>query len=171
MFHQTEKGVKSLPEHPEISFNALYKSQYEKMIKLAYRMLGSMESAQDIVQEAFILALLRWDEVSVHPLPEGWLALTVRNLVQNERRRYANHEELPLDSFAEQPDTRQEHPLSHLLPEKLSEEDRRILTWRFEQQMDYRQMADRLGISESACRSRVSRAVKRCGNLLTKKYF
>lgn len=160
-----------MPERPEISFDALYKSQYEKMIKLAYRMLGSMESAQDIVQEAFMLALLRWDEVSAHPLPEGWLALTVRNLVQNERRRYENHEELPLDSFTEQPDTHQEHPLSYLLPKKLSEEDCRILIWRFEQQMDYQQMADRLGISESACRSRVARAVKRCRNLLTKKFF
>ena len=163
--------MKSLPEHPELSFDALYKSQYEKMIKLAYRMLASMESAQDIVQEAFILALLRWDEVSVHPLPEGWLALTVRNLVQNERRRYANHEELPLDSFADQPDMRKDYPLSHMLPKKLSEEDSRILIWRFEQRMDYRQMADRLGISEPACRSRVSRAVKRCKKLLNKNIF
>ena len=163
--------MKSLPERPEISFDALYKSQYEKMIKLAYRMLGSMESAQDIVQETFMLALLRWDEVSVHPLPEGWLALTVRNLVQNERRRYANHEELPLDSFMEQPDTRQEYPLSHLLPKKLSEEDRQLLIWKFELQMDNRQIADRLGISITASKNRVSRAVKRCRNLLKKNNF
>ena len=156
-------------ERPEISFNALYKSQYGKMIKLAYRMLGSMESAQNIVQETFMLALLRWDEVSVHPLPEGWLALTVRNLVQNERRRFSNHEELPLDSFAEQADTRNEYPLSNLLPRKLSDEDRQILIWKFEKQMDCRQMADRLGISETACRSRVSRALKRCKKLFTKK--
>ena len=160
-----------MPERPEKSFYALYKSQYEKMIKLAYRMLGSMESAQDIVQETFMLALLRWDEVSVHPLPEGWLALTVRNLVQNERRRYANHEELPLDSFMEQPDTRQEHPLSHLLPKKLSEEDRQLRIWKFELQMDNRQIADRLGISMTASKNRVSRAVKRCRNLLKKNNF
>lgn len=160
-----------MPERPEKTFNALYKSQYEKMIKLAYRMLGSMESAQDIVQEAFMLALIRWDEVSAHPLPEGWLALTVRNLVQNERRRYANHEEMPLDSFAEQPDTCQEYPLSHLLPKKLSEEDQQLLIWRFELQMDNRQIADRLGISISASKNRVSRAVKRCRNLLKKNNF
>ena len=163
--------MKSLPECPEKSFNALYKSQYEKMIKLAYRMLGSMESAQDIVQEAFMLALIRWDEVSAHPLPEGWLALTVRNLVQNERRRYANHEEYPLDSFMEQPDTRQEYPLLHLLPKKLSEEDRQLLIWKFELQMDNRQIADRLGISMTASKNRVSRAVKRCRNLLKKNNF
>lgn len=161
--------MRSLHECPETSFNALYKSQYEKMIKLAYRMLGSMESAQDIVQEAFMLALLRWDEVSTHPLQEGWLALTVRNLAQNERRRYENHEVLPLDSFAEQPDAGKEIPLTHLLPKELSEKDRQLLIWRFELQMDNRQIADRLGISISASKNRVSRAVKRCRSLLTKK--
>lgn len=132
-------------------------------------MLGSMENAQDIVQEAFMLALTCWDEVSSHPLPEGWLALAVKNLVRNELRRFSNHEELPLDFFAEQAAPRNEYPLSHLLSNKLSEEDRQLLIWRFEKQMDYRQMADRLGISETACRSRVSRAVQRCRNLFIKK--
>lgn len=161
--------MKSLPERPEISFNALYKSQYDKMLKLAYRMLGSPESARDIVQETFTLAFLHWDEVSTHPAPEAWLALTVRNLVQNERRRFFNHEELPLDSFKEHADTRTEYPLSHLLPKGLSEEDQRILIWKFEKQMGCQQIADHLGISETACRSRVSRALKRCKKLLTKK--
>lgn len=38
-------------------FRSLYEKQYEKMFKLAYRMTGSIEKTQDLVQNAFLLAL------------------------------------------------------------------------------------------------------------------
>lgn len=52
--------------------------------------------------------------------------------------------------------------LDLLLPKQLSREEREILVWRFEQQMEYREIADRLGISEVGCRSRVSKAIAHC---------
>ena len=51
----------------------------------------------------------------------------------------------------------------------LSREDREILIWRFEEDLSYGELADRLGISETGCRSRVFRAVKRCRALWEKK--
>ena len=153
-------------DRADIFLKSLYETQYEKLFKVAYRMIGSTESAQDLVQEVFLLALFHQDELSTHPLPEGWLMITLKNLVLNERRRMKSHPEVPLGSIVEVSGEEPSTPLDMLLPKKLSEEDRKILIWRFEQQMEYREMADRLGISETGCRSRVSRAVAHCKKFL-----
>ncbi len=56
----------------------------------------------------------------------------------------------------------QESPLEELLPAGLPERDRQVLLWRYGRRLDYGQIAIRLGISEVACRSRISRALARC---------
>ena len=160
------KEVTPMMDRPDIFLKSLYEAQYEKMFKLAYRMIGSTETAQDLVQEAFLIALFHRDELTTHPLPEGWLMLTLKNLVLNERRRIKNHPEVALESIAELSEAPPDTSLDMLLPKKLSTEDRKVLIWRFEQQIEYREMADRLGISEVGCRSRVSRAIAHCKKLL-----
>lgn len=152
-------------KHPDTSFQALYEAHYKKLIVAAYHMVGSIHSAQDLVQETFMLALLKWDTLSCHALPEGWLMLTLKNRALNKNHFSKRHPEVPLDSVilpAKEPAAK----LEEMLPRQLSEEDREILIWRFERQMEYREMADRLGISETGCRSRVSRAVARCKKFL-----
>lgn len=144
----------------------LYEENYEKMIRVAYRMVGSMESAQDLVQEAFLLALFYREKLADHPSPEGWLMLTLKNLARNERRRVQAHPTAGLDDVDELHAPSPPAPLDTVLPRQLRPEDRRILLWRFEQNMSHREIADRLGISESGCRSRVARAVARCRKLM-----
>ena len=60
-----------------------------RLIKLAYRLTGDEQVADDMVQETFYLALLHYDVLAVHPRPGGWLVITLYNLVMNERRRMA----------------------------------------------------------------------------------
>ena len=86
---------------------------------------------------------------------------TLQNLVLNERRKAAARAEVPLDSLLNLADE-SAAPLEEALPRQLSQQDREILIWRFEQDLDYSQIADRLGISETGCRSRVFRAIRRC---------
>lgn len=147
----------------------LYQSQYERILKVAYRMVGNIELAQDLVQDVFLLALLHKDELSEHPMPDGWLMLTLKNLVQNKRREMQKHPIVPLEStetFQAAPPTLS---MELYLPKGLSEAERTILLWRFEKRMEYREIADRLGISETGCRSRISRAIKHCCKLLGSK--
>ena len=92
--------------------------------------------------------------------------ITVKNLALNERRKGNRHPAVPLDSLDYKADHAQECPLEAILPRQLKPEEKQILLWRFEDQLDYREIADRLGISEAACRSRVSRAVARCRQYL-----
>lgn len=151
---------------PNPFLQSLYEKQYEKMLRFAYRMAGTAEDAQDLVQETFLLALFSQDKLSGHPNPEGWLMKTLRNLALNERRRVQAHAAVPLDSVADLLGREPELPLELMLPGQLSREDREILIWRFERRMEYREIADRLGISEAGCRSRVSRAIARCRTYL-----
>lgn len=140
---------------------ALYDQEYERLLKSAYRMTGDQELAQDIVHQTFLLAFFRQDELIVHPKPAAWLFLTLRNLISNELR-LSVHTEISLEEISDIPARASETPLDHILPAQLKEEDRKILIWRYEQRMSYKEMADQLGISEAACRNRVSRAIKKC---------
>lgn len=165
-----------MPGNMESFLHGLYQAHYSRLIRAAYRMTGDLDDAQDIVQQVFLMALVQREELSVHPKPEGWLMLTLRNLVLNERRKQRDHPQVSLEDIAESAGPESPLPLEHTLPRELSPEDRKILIWRFEQQMDYREMADRLGISEAACRSRVSRAIANYRQYMskqthTKKFF
>lgn len=100
-----------------------------------------------------------------HPNPEGWLVLALKNNIQNERRRSMAHQIVSLDEIAPVAETEPETSLEELLPQKLPQADRDILIWRFEQDLDYREIADRLGISEGNSRIRVHRAISRCRKL------
>ena len=155
--------------HIDVFLRQLYKEQHERLFKAAYRMLGSAELAQDLVQDVFLFALFHEEELHSHPSPEGWLMLTLKNLVQNERRNEERHSLIPLESVEPFQGKPPDLSLELYLPKGLSTAERTILLWRFEQQMEYREIANRLGISEAGCRSRVYRAVKQCRKLLQEK--
>lgn len=69
--------------------HTLYLQLYEKLFRAAYRLMGSPESAEDLVQQTFLLALFQGEALRTHPCPEGWLMKALHNLAMNERRRAA----------------------------------------------------------------------------------
>ncbi len=143
-------------------FDELYIRNYDRLVHIGYRLLGSREQAEELTQETFLLALVRIDDLAAHPCPEGWLAVTLTNLIKNERRRYA-FQEVPLNDM-DLPAKEDGEPLDYLLPVDIPKEDRQLLIWRYEDQLSCEEIADRLGISHTACRSRISRALTRCRN-------
>lgn len=134
--------------------HTLYLQLYEKLFRVAYRMMGSSESAEDLVQQTFLLALFQGEALRAHPCPEGWLMKALHNLAINERRRTARRQEIPLDTLFDQAAGEASPPLAETLPRQLSPQDREVLLWRFEQGLDYDEIANLLGISEAGGRSR-----------------
>lgn len=143
----------------------LYQKMYDKMYSVASRLAGNDETAKELVQDVFVLALSRREQLFDHPNPEGWLMKVLVNLIKNERRRHSRFD-IPLDELFETPSTGQTSSLEEMLPVKLSKADKQVLIWRYEERMEYREMADRLGITEAGCRSRISRANERCRKLM-----
>lgn len=143
----------------------LYKSNRDKMFRYAYRLIGRIEKAEELVQEVFVLALLHENKLKNHPKPQSWLFVTLKYQIMNEWRRRESSSEVPLDelfSLAAEP---AKEPLETVFPKELSESERQTLIWRFEEQIDYKEMSERLGITQSACRVRVMRAIGKCRKL------
>lgn len=149
-------------------FDALYQKEYDRLYGVAYRMTGNTETAHELTQDAFLWAWLHREKLLNHPKPGGWLMKTLTNLVKNENRRFSSRE-LSLEDQFQLPAPEVDRGIGEVLPIQLPEEDRRILVWRFEEGLDYREIANRLGISETGCRSRVFRAVEKCRKLLQEK--
>lgn len=148
------------------AIRALYEREYDTLCRAAYRTLGDWETAQDLVQDTFLLALLKQNELPGHPAPGAWLMQTLRNLIQNERRKLVSHSALPLDEIDLLPAAEPENGLRDILPSGLSEQERELLALRFEQQLSYRELGERFGISEGACRVKLFRTVEKCRKLL-----
>ncbi len=110
----------------------LYCNEYERLFSVAFRTTKSWNAAQDLVQEAFLLAMFHQEKLIEHPKPGAWLLLTLRNLMANARR-VESHKTIPLEEAAGIPENTEETPLSELLPVQLKPEEKEILVWRFEQ--------------------------------------
>lgn len=144
----------------------LYQQAYPTMYRTAYRLTGCRDDALDVIQKTFLLALSQQEELEYHPNPMGWLMVTMNNLVKNERRRMARLMEIPLEDAAQFPAQGPDVPFYETLPRDLSEEEKQLLSWKYELELDHREIAKRLGISPMACRARLSRILKKCRYLM-----
>lgn len=148
------------------------------LLNIAYRMLGEMAAAEDVVQEAW----LRWQRVDGEDVrdPRAWLsAATVRLSLDALRKVRARRESyigpwlpeplLPDDTrafAADAPAARAELAsdlslaLLHVL-ERLSPEERAALILHDAFDCDYSEIAATLEKTEAACRKLVSRARER----------
>lgn len=149
-----------------------------RMLGIAYRMLGEMAAAEDVVQEAW----LRWrrsDPKGVHDL-RAWLsAVTVRLALDVLKSARAKRESyvgpwlpepllpddmraLSADSTAARTELASDLSLAllHVL-ERLSPEERAAFILHDAFDCDYRDIAAALAKSEEACRKLVSRARER----------
>lgn len=143
----------------------LYNEEHERLFKVAYRKTKDRDLAQDLVQDVFLLAIFNQAKLMKHPKPGAWLMQTLKNLIMNEMRS-PSRKDIPLDEAIEIPARATCESLEGLLPTQLQAKEREILVWRFEQNMSYGEMADRLGVSEDLCRKWVSKAVIKCRNFL-----
>lgn len=154
-----------MPQNGNSFIESLYLREYASLLKTAYRLTQDKILAENVVHETFVLAILHQKDLVSHPKPGAWLCQSLHNLIQNEQRA-ASRENIPLDEIVDVPAEKPPLSLTELLPSELTPEERDLLIWHFEQQMSYKEMAERLNISEAACRKRISRALASCKRLL-----
>ena len=156
----------------------LFERNRAHLLNIAYRMLGEMSAAEDVVQEAW----LRWRRAEAEEIhdPRAWLsAVTVRLSLDSLRKLRARRETyvgpwlpepiLPDDTRAFAADAPAAHAelasdlslaLLHVL-ERLAPEERAALILHDAFDCDYAEIAGVLGKNEAACRKLVSRARER----------
>ena len=73
---------------------AAYQAYYKRLVVLAYGLIGDLEEAQDLVQEAYARALARPGRFVRLDSQEAWLRTVVLNLVRNRWHRRSVWERL-----------------------------------------------------------------------------
>lgn len=153
----------------DVWFDQLYREHSARLIKLAFYSLKDRQLSEDVVEETFLTLLYKRRELMSHPNISGWLAVTLKNIIDDELKSARRKHEAPFvfDENASEHDTYNQ-PLKDLLPKGLSPKEKEILVLFYEEQLSYEEISQQLGISITNCRTRAFRARVHCRELMEK---
>ena len=151
----------------------LFTAERERLFALAYRMLGSVQDAEDVVQEAF----LRWHRTPVDTIesPGAWLTTVVTRLALNQLQSSRARREAYVGPWLPEPLLTAEDRLSDdpaelsdslsiaflTLLERLSPRERAVFLLRDVFGYEYGEIATMVELTEANCRQVFHRAKRR----------
>jgi RNA polymerase sigma factor (sigma-70 family) len=163
------------PSHPSMeekpTLRQVFDAEESVLLRYAHGLLGQRETAEDIVQDAFLKLHAHWEEVT-HP--RAWLFRCTRNLALSHLRDHKR--EMPMDSDREwesdSPDPEQAlgkleaiGTLQLLLAE-LHEDDRALISLKYSDGLKYDQISQRTGLSVSNVGYKLHHALKNLADSL-----
>ena len=133
------------------SLRQIFEAEESPLLRFAHGLTGRRETAEDLVQEAFLRLHAHWEEVA-HP--KAWLYRSVRNLALNHLRDHKREstDEVPDAADGSRgpdgPKAPQEGAGAgpHLLGER-RDEDRTLLELKYHETLKYDQISQRTGLS------------------------
>jgi RNA polymerase sigma-70 factor (ECF subfamily) len=152
------------------AFTCLVEAYQIPVYNLAYRMLGDASEAEDAAQETFLRAYTRLTTYQTDKKFSSWLlAIASHHCIDRLRRRrftWLSLDELP---FLEQATGERNRPEEAAIRQEEQDEVRRMLDHlspqyraavilRYWYELSYREIAEVMGITESAVKSRLYRA-------------
>lgn len=136
------------------------------MVWLAFRRTDNSQLSEDLVQETFLTACCKPDQIYNHPNPAGWLYKVLNRLTMRELDKAYRTAEVPLLEEDPSGQTEIELPMEHYLPSGLSDGERELILMRVDRGLSFAELAEYYGITEAACRQRVSRVIRKCRSLM-----
>lgn len=132
----------------------LYESQYDRLVRVAFVILGSDAAAEDAVQDAYVEVYRRWTSVDN---PAGYLRRAVVNRCTAVIRRRVIEQRHARPS----PETTVDvHDELHDSVMKLAPKYRAALVLRFYEDLPDEEIAEILGVKRATVRSLVHRGVQ-----------
>jgi len=151
---------------------SIYKQYSRAMYNLAYRMMGSREDAEDILQESFLECFRNIGSFRFESTFGAWLKRIIVNRCINQlRKKKADlqyFENLPTDIPEEEPEITYDTTKVFRGIEMLPDGYRVILTLYLLEGYDHTEISQILGISESTSKSQYSRAKDKLRSILLK---
>ena len=148
-------------ESPDL--DRLYRSERDRLRRLAYLMTGRQHVADEVVHDAFVRLHPRLDRIDA---PPAYLRATVVNLCLEWRRRAALARERaprPAPEWAEPPEIDETWRLLARLPA----EQRAVVVLRFYEDLPLAAIAEVLGCRPATVRTRLHRALAKLRKEMT----
>ena len=152
----------------KFSFERLFRDNYGKAYYLALRILHDDEASKDVVADAFELVWRRLQDCEVDKL-SSYLLTAVKNVCldyirkQNIRNRYVQASVQAVDKQSFDPnevDLHEEKIQSIMRSlDELTPRTQQIVNMCYVQRKKYREVAEKLGISESAVKKHIMQAL------------
>lgn len=79
----------------------LYDEMYDLLLSYATSSLSSISQAEEAIQDAFQIACQKVDDVSSCPNPQGWIYITLKNVVSNELKQRFRDTKIITDSLGD----------------------------------------------------------------------
>lgn len=132
-----------------------------RMLRTALLLCGDHQLAEDLTQTTYAKVFARWRLVCRAENPVAYTRTILTRTYLSERRLRRSGE-IPVESVVETTSAAADVPLRMALLDALGElsaSDRAVLVLRYWEDRSVADTAAELGISESACRTRTSRAL------------
>lgn len=162
-------------------FKLLVMPYSARLYRMAYRLMGSREEAEDIVQEVYVKLWGMRNELPGYKSVEALCIRITRNLCLDQlRRRKVNYEALNAEKYKQQGysetpadnlEKKEEENIIHSLIAALPEPQRSLVHLRHLEGKEYEEIAEMVNMNVNAIRVSISRARKQMREMLEKQYM
>lgn len=174
MHAATSNDQQALPT-PSTDLEGIFQDNQGRVFGTAYRVTGSAQDAEDVLQTVFLRLLRRQDDLDLSPSPSSYLYRAAVNASLDLLRSRARTSDLPLDELdlAGGDDPQQGHrdrEIRRCLRQAiltLSPKAAEAFTLRFLQGFGNREIAEMTGSSQTAVGVALHRARSRARKVLT----
>lgn len=165
-----EVNLTDLPHAEQLTLRTLFDSEESNLLRFAFSLTGRRAVAEEIVQEVFLQLHAKWSEVKE---PRAWVFRCVRNkafhYLRKSRREVSGSEadeawlladcsdETPDELIARMETVAQLRQLVSQLPEK----DRRLVQLKYYEDLKYRDISQRTGLTISNVGFRLHQVLKK----------
>lgn len=138
----------------KLSLREIFEAEESSLPRYAHGIVGQREIAEDLVQDAFLKLHQHWDEVA-HL--RAWLFRSIRNLALNHLRDHKRESPLEEEREWQSPAPDPTQNLVHqeaigtlqLLILELHEDERQLITLKYNEGLKYEQISARTGLTIS----------------------
>ena len=151
-------------DYSKQEFERLFKDSYPHMYRLAFLMVENADDAKDAVHQVFAQIWRNKPKIANDSIC-GYLLAATRNqclhLLRSRQLQRQLEEELQQEITASENEEREEllQHLRQVIDNNLTEQDRRVLSLHYDDEMTYAETATVLGISASAVNKHITRSL------------
>jgi len=149
----------------------VFATEESALLRYAHGLVGQRETAQDLVQDAFLKLHTHWEQVVN---PRAWLFRSIRNLALNHLRDHRR--ETPIDSSHEWQSTAPDPEQAlgrleaigtlQLLVAELDPDERALIALKYHDHLKYDQISQRTGLSVGNVGYKLHHALKNLADSL-----